>query len=51
MDAFRLLDKQAKCEVSKRELANILVNEIRVDTSKIDIQAIDVIVEDKFKYS
>ena len=37
VDAFRLLDKQAKCEVTKRELANILVNEIQVDTGKIDI--------------
>lgn len=51
MDAFRLLDKHAKCEVSRRDLANILVNEIQIDTGKVDVQAIDIIVDDKFKYS
>ena len=51
MDAFRLLDKHAKCEVSRRDLANILVNEIQIDTGKVYVQAIDIIVDDKFKYS
>ena len=37
VDAFRLLDKQAKCEVTKQEMANILVNEVRIDADRIDI--------------
>lgn len=31
VDAFRLLDKRAQCEVSKQELAEILLNEVQVD--------------------
>ena len=28
VDAYRLLDKHADCEVSKRDLANFLVHEV-----------------------
>jgi hypothetical protein len=31
VDAFRLLDKHAECEVSARDLAETLVNDVRVD--------------------
>ena len=51
MDAFRLIDKFAECEVSKRDLAETLVNDIRIDQSNCDVRAVECVVDDKFKYS
>ena len=43
LDAYRLLDKHAQCEVTKRELANFLINEVQVDLGNCDINAVDLI--------
>lgn len=51
VDAYRLLDKNAVCEVSPDELAQILVHDIRIDTNACDVQSIDLIVETSLKYS
>jgi len=31
VDAYRLLDKNAECEVTQRDLAKCLVNDIQID--------------------
>ena len=51
MDAYRLLDKNAVCEVSAEELAEILVHDIQIDTNSCDVRSIDLIVEASLKYS
>jgi len=51
VDAYRLLDKNAVCEVSAEELEEILVHEIRIDTNYCDVRSIDLIVEASLKYS
>jgi len=37
--------------VSKRDLAETLVYDVRIDQSKCDVRAVDCVVDDKFKYS
>jgi hypothetical protein len=51
VDAFRLLDKNAECEVSRRDLADTLLNDVRVDQNKCDVRAVEILVDDMFKYS
>lgn len=51
VDAFRLLDKHAECEVSKRDLAEALINDVRVDSNKCEVRAVDIVVDEMFKYS
>lgn len=51
VDAFRLLDKEAQCEVSAQELAHILMNEIQVNPGSCDVRAVAILVQDVFKYS
>ena len=51
VDAYRLLDKNAVCEVSAQELIDILVHEVRVDTNSCDVRSVDLVVEGSLKYS
>lgn len=37
--------------MSKRDLAETLVYDVRIDQSKCDVRAVDCVVDDKFKYS
>lgn len=44
-----MLDKRAKCEVTKQELAQILQHEIRIDPH-IRIQALDLVISESLRY-
>ena len=48
VDAFRMLDKRAQCEVNKKELVEILVQEVRVQA---DTKSLDILIDGSLKYS
>jgi len=51
VDAYRLLDKNAECEVSQRDLAICLLNDVQIDEKNCDIRSLNLIAPNTFKYS
>ena len=51
VDAYRLLDKHAECEVSNRDVANFLLNEVKIDEHSCNINSVDLLAQETLKYS
>ena len=48
VDAYRLLDKNAECEVAQRDLAMCLVNDIQIDQKYCNIRSLNLIAPKSF---